>query len=264
MTDYKPFTIKLAGKKIRITPMHGMIREYCKEYIVPDSAYEDKKCVNNTGHDTLSVDLIVTISPEDIAYERMRSERNALPDGRDNVVYPDDYLETLAVYRKISEWMPSQGIILFHGSVIAVDGKAYLFTAKSGTGKSTHTKLWREYFGERAVMINDDKPLIRVSQDGVYVYGTPWDGKHRLSTNTHAPLAGICILRRGSENVIRKITAHEAYPMLMQQCYRPMDRDSLMDTMLILDRLKEKISFHELYCNISQEAVEVAYNGMKR
>ena len=86
--------------------------------------------------------------------------------------------------------------ILFHGSAVAVDGIGYLFTAKSGTGKSTHTRLWRELFGERAVMLNDDKPLIKVSENGIIVYGTPWDGKHRLSTNTFVPLKGICFMSK--------------------------------------------------------------------
>ena len=108
----------------------------------------------------------------------------------------DEYLETLAVYRKIAEKMIDYDTILFHGSVIAVDGIGYLFTAKSGTGKSTHTRLWRELFGERAVMVNDDKPLIKVSENGIIVYGTPWDGKHRLSTNTFVPLKGICFMSK--------------------------------------------------------------------
>ena len=80
-----------------------------------------------------------------------------------------------------------------------MDGQAVLFTAKSGTGKSTHTKLWRDLFGERAVMVNDDKPLLRILKDGVLVCGTPWDGKHRLSTNCALPLKAICILERGKK-----------------------------------------------------------------
>lgn len=261
MTEKKSFIIELAGYKVRIFPRYEWLREYCKDYILPDTdaarLTEDKAGVS-------SADLTIQISAEDIAYERMRSDRDAERNDQAPVMYTDAYLETLAVYRKIAEWMPMQGILLFHGSVIAVDGKAYLFTAKSGTGKSTHTRLWREYFGDRAVMINDDKPLIQITDDGIYAYGTPWDGKHRLSTNTHAPLAGICMLRRGSDNEIRKVTPQEAYPMLLQQCYRPMDTEALMATMQLLDKLKETISFYELSCNISQEAVEVAYNGMRR
>ena len=259
--ELESFIIQLAGHKIRIFPHYELLIEYCNAYIVPDIAV-GSLLDNKAGVST--ADLTVQVSAEDIAYERMRSDRDAERNDQAPVMYSDAYLETLAVYRKIAEWMPIQGILLFHGSVVAVDGKAYLFTAKSGTGKSTHTRLWREYFGDRAVMINDDKPLIQITDDGIYAYGTPWDGKHRLSTNTHAPLAGICMLRRGSDNVIRTITPQEAYPMLLQQCYRPMDTEALMATMQLLDKLKETISFYELSCNISQEAVEVAYNGMRR
>ena len=85
---------------------------------------------------------------------------------------PDDYLETLAVCRKIAERMPEYDTFLFHGSCIAVDGVGYLFTAKSGTGKSTHTRLWRELLDNRATMVNDDKPLIRIADDGLVIYGT--------------------------------------------------------------------------------------------
>ena len=100
------------------------------------------------------VDFSVTTTKEDIEYERSRAE---IPG------YSDGYLEELAVYRKISEKMPYYDTILFHGSVVAVDGAAYLCTAASGTGKSTHTRLWREYLGDNAVMVNDDKPLITVT-----------------------------------------------------------------------------------------------------
>ena len=245
MTESRSFTIQLADKRIHIKPLYDGIREYCKEYIVSDS----------------HADLTVQTTTEDIAYERQCSNKEA---GINGEAYTDAYLETLAVYRKIAEWMPMQDTLLLHGSVIAVDGKAYLFTASSGTGKSTHTRLWREFFGNKAVMVNDDKPLLRIMKDGVIAYGTPWDGKHRLSTNTHAPVVGICILRRGKENKIREITAREAYPMLLQQCYRPMDKQAMIRTMQVLDQLKERVSFYELYCNISQEAVEVAYNRMKK
>lgn len=245
-----PFYIQVAEYRIRIEPKYDMVQKYCKEYIVGEPVEKNP-------------DLTVHICCEDIFAEKKYSNRQADKAGMIPVDYPVEYLEILAVYRKIAEWIPIQGTLLFHGSVIAVDGKAYLFTAKSGTGKSTHTRLWREYFGNRAVMINDDKPLIKITQDGVYAYGTPWDGKHRLSTNAYAPLSGICILRRGRENVLRKITAHEVYPMLMQQCYRPRNTKALTATMQILEQLKDIMNFYELHCNISKEAVEVAYNGMK-
>ena len=152
--------------------------------------------------------------------------------------------------------------ILFHGSVIAVDGIGYLFTAKSGTGKSTHTRLWREMLGERAVMINDDKPLISLSENGIMVYGTPWDGKHRLSTNIGVPLKAVCILERAEENRIVPITKKDAYNMLMQQVYKPSDPQKLIKTLQLIDRLAENVKLYRLGCNISPQAAEIAYRTM--
>ena len=83
-----------------------------------------------------------------------------------------------------------------------MDGAAYLFTAPSGTGKSTHTRLWREVFGDRVWMINDDKPMLRISENLVTAYGTPWNGKHHISRNASAPLKAIVQLNRGKENII--------------------------------------------------------------
>lgn len=240
----EPFTIKLAGKYIRIMPMYEMIREYCKDYIVADAE---------------TADLFVKTVAEDIIHEKIYSQRA----GHGNVMCNyEDYLETLAVYRKIAEWMPMQNTVLFHGSVIAVDGHGYLFTARSGIGKSTHAGLWREYFGERAVMVNDDKPLLQLSEDGFYAFGTPWNGKHGLGNNMSVPLDAICILKRGNENKIYRITSREAYPMLLQQCYRPTGTRELRQTLRVIDLLMDRVSFYRLFCNMDTEAAGVAYRGM--
>lgn len=178
--------------------------------------------------------------------------------------FPLPYLETLAVYRQISSQMVAHKVLLMHGSVVAVDGKAYMFTAASGTGKSTHTRLWRQLFGERAVMINDDKPLVRVHEKGYpEVYGTPWDGKHRLSTNTSAPLCAICILERGKENYIEPVSIQDAYPMLLQQTYRPSQPMDLLQVMELLERICNGLKIYRLKCNMDISAAEVAYEGMK-
>ncbi|MGN0600689.1 MAG: hypothetical protein ACI4JK_12455 [Oscillospiraceae bacterium] len=154
--------------------------------------------------------------------------------------------------------------ILFHGSAVSVDGVGYLFTAKSGTGKSTHTRLWREMLGDRAVMINDDKPLIRVSESGIIVYGTPWDGKHRLSTNIGVPLKALCILERAEDNRIVPITKKDAYNMLMQQVYKPTEPQKLIKTMQLIDRLAANVKLYRLGCNMSPQAAQAAYTAMKK
>lgn len=238
---------KLAGKVLRIASLYKDVHTLCKDY--------------STSSSDLSFEI--NIRQPDIDFEREKSDRAALLEGQDVRNWPDSYLETLAVYRKIAEKMPQYDTILFHGSCVAVDGEAYLFTAKSGTGKSTHTRLWRELLGDRAIMVNDDKPLIRLTDTGAVIYGTPWNGKHRLSTNIAVPLKALCILERADTNTIRPITVREAYPMLLQQVYHPADGTAMNRTLSLIDRLASSVSLWKLGCNTDIEAAQIAYSVMK-
>ena len=240
------FSIQLAENRILVDALFDYTKEFCKEYL----------CESERA------DFFVSITPEDIEYEKQKSAEEDAAMGIPTRPFKDEYLETLAVYRKICDQMPERDTFLFHCSAIAVDGKAYLFTAPSGTGKSTHTRLWREVLGDQAVMINDDKPLLRVTSDSVLVYGTPWDGKHRLSTNTVAPVAGICLLERGEENGIERIAKEEAFPRLLQQTYRPQSPVELMKTMELLDAVASNVPLCRLRCNMEPEAARVAYDMM--
>ncbi len=201
--------------------------------------------------------------PQDIGYEREKSAREDAIEGISPRHFSDAYLETLAVYRQISEQMLDYGILLFHGSVVAVDGRAYVFTAKSGTGKSTHTRLWRTLLGSRAIMVNDDKPLLRVAEDGVTAFGTPWDGKHHLSSNIAVPVQAICILERGEQNRIWEMDARDAWPMLMQQSYRSGSPQKLAHTMNLLDQMAAKVNLYHMACNMQISAAEMSYQKMR-
>ena len=227
---------RFAEKCVRIHSLHADVHALCRDY----------------RDDGLPA-FVVSIEPADIACER----------GRSALQGSDGYLETLAVYRKIAERMPDYDTCLFHGSCVAVDDAAYLFIAASGTGKSTHARLWRELLGERAVMVNDDKPLIRISGGGAVAYGTPWDGKHRLSRNIAVPLVAVCILERSAENRIREITPSEALPMLLQQVYRPMDAGAMEKTLGLIDDLARCVRLYRLGCNMEIGAAVLSYNTMK-
>lgn len=240
------FTIALAGKNVAIRSRSETFLPFFEAYLTDGPA-----------------DIQVTTSMDDIIYERNRSAREARIEGLPRTKYPDAYLETLSIYRKIATAMLDYDTMLFHGSAISVDGEGFLFTAKSGTGKSTHTRLWREQFGERAVMINDDKPLLKVEEDRVMVCGTPWNGKHGLGTNMTVPLKGICILTRAEQNHIRKVSVQEALPMLLQQSYRPADPAAIAKLLPLVQKLTERTSIYQLGCNMDPEAAVVAYQGMR-
>ena len=267
----KNFTIRLAGQYFTICPVCDYIREYCKDYIVADVTGQSGIADGDTDYTSSGVGDITTesvtrirITQSDIDFEREKSAGEDIKEGIPIRRFSDAYLETLAVYRKIADHLLSCDTLLFHGSVIAVDGEGYLFTAKSGTGKSTHTRLWREYFGERAVMVNDDKPLLRITDSGVTVYGTPWDGKHRLSTNTAVPLKGICILARDTTNHIEPAEPHAVYPLIVQQTNRSLSSDGMKQTLSLIDRMLNVVPVYRLGCNMDIEAAKVAYEGMNR
>lgn len=241
--------ILLCNTLFQINPLHSYIQQYCKDYL-----YEGDRFI----------DFTISTTTDDIAYEREKSKQEDIKESIAIRVFSDAYLETIAVYRKICKCLLEKDILLFHGSVISVDDVGYLFTAKSGTGKSTHTKYWREYFKDRAVMINDDKPLLEIKENKVFAYGTPWDGKHRLSTNTCVPLKAICILQRGNTNTISKIDKKDAYTMLLQQVNRPIGDVSAMNkTLELIDALSNCVEFYSLHCTMDITAAKVAYEGMK-
>ena len=207
-------------------------------------------------------DFVVRITQADIDAERDRSAQEDRLEGRPVHVSSDESLEELAVYRQIAERLPAYDTFLFHGSAVAVDGRGYLFAARSGTGKSTHARLWQELLGDRLTYVNDDKPLIRITAEAALVCGTPYDGKHRRSTNISVPLEAVCFLRRGTENAIRRIGAREAFPRLIQQAYCPRDRAAMQQTVALLRSLTERVRFYDLSCNMDPEAARVSFEGM--
>ncbi len=239
-------TYKFAGHVVRVTTSTRRFHRLSWEYFTKEEP-----------------EFAIIIRPEDVEAEREKARQEDLLEGIPPREHRKGELEFTAVYRKLTDWLVEHGIILMHGSVIAVDGQAYLFTAKSGTGKSTHTRLWREYFGDRAVMVNDDKPLLELSETGVTVYGTPWNGKHHLGCNMAAPLKALCILERGEKNSVEKISAAGAYSLLLQQSNRAVGAEKMLLTLDLLEKIMGRVPIYRLKCNMEPEAAKVAYEGMQ-
>lgn len=241
------FTMELASCVVAVRANFESSRAYCRDFLSAKAP-----------------ELTVTVTPEDLTLEREKSAQTDMAEGVPVRSLTDAQLEITAIQRKLAQAFFSRDILVFHGSAVAVDGVAYLFTAKSGTGKSTHTRLWRETLGHRAVMVNDDKPFLRITADEVLVCGSPWNGKHRLGADLAVPLRAICLLERGERNEIQKITAEEALPILLQQSSRPMDGKLLPHYMELLDRLCRHTAFYRLRCNMAPEAAKVSYEAMSK
>ena len=198
-------------------------------------------------------DITLTILPEDVEREREKS----------TIDCSDEQLEYLALNRKIADALSSRGVILFHASAVAADGEGFLFTAPSGTGKSTHASLWRKLLGDRVVTINDDKPFVGCVGGEFTVFGSPWNGKHRLGANVSAPIRGICFLSRGKDNEIKRISPDEALPLLLMQTYRPADADITALIFQTLIKMAQTVPVYKMKCNMDVSAAKTSYDEMK-
>ena len=151
--------------------------------------------------------------------------------------------------------------MLLHSSAVVKDGKAYLFTASCGTGKSTHTQLWLNNF-EDAFILNDDKPALRLEDGIFYAYGTPWSGKYDQSCNMRVPVAGICVLQRGETNKIEAYAGKDALYHILEQTMRansPVLQGKLLE---LLDKLMTQVPIWKLECNMEPEAAYLSYRIM--
>jgi ABC-type multidrug transport system ATPase subunit len=142
-----------------------------------------------------------------------------------------------------------------------VNGKAYLFTARSGTGKTTHAKLWLKKI-KNSYVLNGDKPLIKIQKDGIILCGTLWCGKEGFGVNEILPLKAICVLERDTVNHIERITASEALPILYQQSHHCDGVEDMERTLSLLEWLTQNVEFYRMGCNMEDEAALVSYGAM--
>ena len=152
--------------------------------------------------------------------------------------------------------------MMLHASAVVVDGKAYLFSARSGTGKSTHTNLWLQYFGDRAYILNDDKPALRMMDGKWYAFGTPWSGKYDMSVNAGVELAGLAMLERAEHNEIVPYLGTRAIFDIFSQVNRPKAYELREKLLPLIDQLINDVSIWKLKCNMEMKAAEIAYNAM--
>ena len=213
--------------------------------------------------------------------------------------FSGDYLESMAVYRSFCEQALKREVMFFHASAVEYQGAAYLFSGASGAGKSTHAAMWKKAFGEAAVVINDDKPLLRffdragdsdfsgmlteygdsgtltcsggsnpvrnpAGSTAVYAYGTPWDGKRHLGCNLKIRVRGIAFLEKGDSVCIRRLGWQEALEKARMQCFCPETWENRQRYEMLLRRLLNTVPAYTLRCDISTRAAVTAYEAMKR
>lgn len=175
-----------------------------------------------------------------------------------------DYLSESCIINTLvcREILDNYDGLFFHSSALMFDGKAYIFSAPSGTGKSTHTALWQRHFGGRVQMINDDKPIIRKKGGDFYVYGTPWMGKSNIGANISAPLGAVFLLERDRVNYAEKVSAGKVFSKLLEATLISKKQDRMSKILELYDEIFSAVDLYSLHCTISDDAVTAAYDAI--
>ncbi len=186
----------------------------------------------------------------------------------------DDYATRYKMPEDISAYMVEAGIfyrqllnfdgVYFHASAVVYNDKAYLFSAPCGTGKSTHTSLWLELLGDKAYILNDDKPAVRVLKDGIYAYGTPFSGKHDISVPKTVKLGGICFISRGEEDKVSLMEGKEAVLKMYHASLRRIDEQQLDKELELIQKIAMSVPIYKMECTPTLNAAKVAVEAMTK
>lgn len=241
------FAIDLAGIPVAVAPLYEQTSEKYLPYRT------DEKPL-----------FSVSVTPKMLEAERALNAE--LMPGQAGRLYTDtpEGLDDQAAYRQVAERLPDHGAVLFHGSSLAMDGQGFLFAGHSGAGKSTHARMWREFYGERVTMINDDKPILRCTNEGIFIGGSPWNGKHNLGGRLTVPLRAICFIEKSPENRLLPIDGKEAYSLALRQCYPCQNAARMMKLLGLVEKIVQEVPMYRMECNMEPSAAQVAWEGIMR
>lgn len=226
----------IAGLRIKIENQYAYTDKFCQAYLSADQSSP--------------ADIVAKVTEEEFAAEKAISPQ-----------FSDGYIENICLYRSICNQMPTFGRILLHCSVIEYEGNAYAFLGRSGTGKSTHTKLWIKYL-HGVHIVNGDKPILAYADGKFTAYGTPWMGKEGWGENTNAPLMALCFLEQAKVNAVRKLSLSEINARLFTQMLIPQDEKNVLLTLELADKMVREVPAYLLQCDISEEAVKKSFEAM--
>lgn len=159
-------------------------------------------------------------------------------------------------FRKILKY----NAIMIHSSAIKYNGKCYLFSADSGVGKSTHTSLWQEVYGDKVQIINDDKPIIRIKNNKLIVYGSPFAGGTMKFQNDSADLEAIVFLERSKNNSIEELSPQKAMRYLFKESVRKIGKNQMNNSLNMISVILENCKFYKLKCNMDKSSAILSHD----
>ena len=223
---------EIAGLKVGMEPKFGRLTKQCEAY-------------RSYGEPVLTV----TPTPGQLTRPWMRH-------------YTPEDREYICCSAAFCQQIVEHGRFFLHASAVVVEGEAYLFSAPSGTGKSTHTALWRKLFPQ-SYILNDDKPVIWPTEEGITAWGTPFSGKSDLQVNRGVPLRGICFLKQAEENRIGPLSGAGALAMLLNNTWRPGSSRSMERLLDMVEQVMAEIPLYEMECTREPQAARMACAVMK-
>ena len=226
------FTVEIAGIPVGIESRFGSTRMIYKDYLSCKKPW-------------------VTVSASEV---EMAAEGQPTPEEN----------EQLCLYRKIALLMMDYNAFLMHAAVINIDGQGVVFTAESGTGKTTRVLLWKKAFGKRMQVVNGDKPILRFVNDGLFACGTPWRGKEHLGENTSVPMKAVCFLERGEEVSLRRMDAKEISQRLFKQVLVPSNPKLMGIFMNLMERFIREVPFYLYTCNMYKEEPDKLWEQIQK
>lgn len=225
----------IAGILVDMNPRARVWAEACEPY----------RCARG------SADVCIDITDDMLSYTR-----ELLPRASEAMV------ESVCAHRVFCASLMRFDALMMHTSAVTLNDYAYLFTAPSGVGKSTHARLWQALFN--AAIINDDKPVLRRIDGRFYAFGTPWSGKDWINLNASALVRSICYISRADVNAIRPMRADARLRLLLNQFYQPREAYGLDDWFSLFNELISGVYTYELSCLPDEDAARVARAVMER
>lgn len=233
------FSIKIADLTVGISCTHPYLLDVCREY-------------RTDGLPLFSVE----------ADEEHKEELRKFFLGSSQV-FSDAYLESVAVHEKVCGAVLDYDAAVFHAALISFDDQGVAFAAPSGTGKTTHIKLWQRLYGEHVEIVNGDKPLFTLRDGRFFASGTPWCGKENWGCNKTVPLKAVCFIERAEQNGISLLTENrEIMSRLFLQLVMPEEQRLMVKYLEFANKMIKTVPFFMLRCNTGVDAARVAHDNI--
>lgn len=226
----------IAGLRVQLKNAYEYTTKFCREYLSDDQLSPPA--------------LTASVTREEFEAEKELSAG-----------FSDGYIENICLYRSLCMQLPSFRRMLLHASVLEYKGQGFAFLGRSGTGKSTHTRLWLEYLPDTRV-VNGDKPILESTDTGFVAYGTPWRGKENWGCKGKTLLRGLCFLEQAKENSVRRMSPSEVTARLFSQILLPETEENAIATLELADKLIMTTPAYLLGCDISETAVKTSFEAL--